>query len=134
MFRSPTSTPTGCRCTFIAERARRTVAVTLPEETLLLLRRYWATHRNPAWLFPAVGRNGNGAAEAEAPMDRSSFQGAFQRAMKKAEVNTRYISIHTLRYSYATHLLEKGVHIRAIQKYPGHTSLETTMKHLHLAS
>ncbi|MCP4750668.1 MAG: tyrosine-type recombinase/integrase [Proteobacteria bacterium] len=89
-----------------------------------MLRRYWATHRNPVWLFPAVGRNG--AADAEAPMNRTSVQGAFRLAGKKTGIKKRRVSIHTLRHSYATHLLEKGVHIRAIQKYPGHTSLETT--------
>ncbi|MCP4753944.1 MAG: tyrosine-type recombinase/integrase [Proteobacteria bacterium] len=38
------------------------------------------------------------------------------------------------RHAYATHLLEQGVHIRAIQKYLGHTKLETTMQYLHLTS
>ena len=66
-------------------------------------------------------------------MSRSSVQGAFRRAKFKAEISKRYVSIHTLRH-YATHLLENGVHIRAIQKYLGHTSLETTMKYLHLTS
>jgi integrase/recombinase XerD len=42
------------------------------------------------------------------------------------------VSIHTLRHSYATHLLEAGVNLRVIQKYMGHTSLETTMVYLHL--
>ena len=108
--------------------------VPFPDDTLLLLRRYWTTHRNPKWLFPAVGRSGTGAATATQPMSRSSVQGAFRRAKFKAEISKRYVSIHTLRHSYATHLLEKGVHIRAIQKYLGHTSLETTMKYLHLTS
>jgi len=108
--------------------------VPLPKDTLLLLRRYWATHRNPEWLFPAVGRSGKGAAKASLPMSRSSVQGAFRRAKFKTQIKKRYVSIHTLRHSYATHLLEKGVHIRAIQKYLGHTSLETTMKYLHLTS
>ena len=108
--------------------------VPLPDDTLLLLRKYWVTHKNPVWLFPAIGRTGKGAPTADEPMSRSSVQGAFKRARLKAGITKRYVSIHTLRHSYATHLLENGVHIRAIQKYMGHTNLETTMKYLHLTS
>ncbi len=108
--------------------------VPLPDQTLVLLRRYWSVHRNPTWLFPAMGRDEKMATGAEIPMSRTSVQGAFTRARKKAKISKRYVSIHTLRHSYATHLLEKGVHIRAIQKYLGHSNLETTMKYLHLTS
>jgi len=106
--------------------------VPIPEETLLPLRRYWLTHRNPVLIFPALGRSCKLGSTSNIPMNRSSVQGAFIRAKKKANINKRGVSIHTLRHSYATHLLEAGVNIRVIQRYMGHKILETTMKYLHL--
>ncbi len=50
----------------------------------------------------------------------------------EADIKKRRITIHTLRHSYATHLLEAGVNIRTIQRYLGHSNLETTMIYLHL--
>ncbi|MBI2877104.1 MAG: tyrosine-type recombinase/integrase [Candidatus Tectomicrobia bacterium] len=58
--------------------------VPLPTKTLLVLREYWKTHRNPLWIFPATGRNHKQMATAQEPMSRSSVQGAFRRAMKLA--------------------------------------------------
>jgi len=104
----------------------------LPQSTLHLLRRYWVTHRHPSLLFPALGRNGKGAKEAQTPMAKSSVQGAFRRAKYDAGIRKKGVSVHTLRHSYATHLLEAGVNLRIIQKNMGHTQLETTMIYLHL--
>ena len=106
--------------------------VPLPQSTLHLLRRYWVTHRHPNLLFPALGRNGKGAKEAQNPMAKSSVQGAFRRAKYDAGIRKKGVSVHTLRHSYATHLLEAGVNLRVIQKNMGHTQLETTMIYLHL--
>jgi len=106
--------------------------VPLPQSTLLLLRRYWLTHRHPQLLFPALGRNGKGATESQTPMAKSSVQGAFRRAKYDAGIRKKGVSVHTLRHSYATHLLEAGVNLRVIQKNMGHTQLETTMIYLHL--
>jgi site-specific recombinase XerD len=65
-------------------------------------------------------------------MSRSSVQGAFRTAKCRAGITKLGVAIHTLRHSYATHLLEAGVNPRLIQRYLGHTQLETTMIYLHL--
>jgi integrase/recombinase XerD len=66
-------------------------------------------------------------------MSYTSVQGALRRVLKQLKV-TKRISIHTLRHSYATHLLEAGVNIRRIQQYLGHSSLTSTMVYLHLTT
>jgi integrase/recombinase XerD len=106
--------------------------VPLPSATLALLRTYWRTHRNPRLLFPAIGRGHQAAPGATTPMATSSVQGAFRQAVQAAGIHKRQVSLHTLRHCYATHLLEAGVNIRTIQRYMGHTDLETTMVYLHL--
>ena len=106
--------------------------VPLPPETLDLLRRYWKTHRNPVLIFPALGRNGKQAPTSKNPMAIESVQGALRKARSAAGINKRRVTIHTLRHSYATHLLEAGVNLKVIQRYLGHAQIETTMIYCHL--
>jgi site-specific recombinase XerD len=105
--------------------------VPLPHQTLERLRQYWKTHRNPVWLFPAPGRSGVGMSTASTPMPRNSVQDAFRAALKASGTHKR-ASVHTLRHSWATHLLEAGVHLRLIQQYLGHNSPTTTALYTHL--
>lgn len=107
--------------------------VPLPEHTLHTLRNYWVLHRNPTWIFPRLGRSGQEGNTATTPMNKSSVQGALRRVLKQLNMKKR-ISVHTLRHSYATHLLEAGVNIRRIQQYLGHSSLNSTMIYLHLTT
>jgi integrase/recombinase XerD len=107
--------------------------VPLPSRTLKALREYWATHRHPEWLFPARGQDGRPTATADQPMERSRVQKAMSRVVQELEFK-KAISIHSLRHSYATHLLEAGANLRLIQQYLGHSSLNTTMVYLHLTT
>jgi len=107
--------------------------VPLPESTLYLLRDYWKRHRNSLWIFPRLGRSGQEGPKATRPMAKASVQGALRRVLQQLKI-TKRVSIHTLRHSYATHLLEAGVNIRRIQQYLGHSSLNSTMVYLHLTT
>jgi integrase/recombinase XerD len=108
-------------------------SVPLPPRTLAVLRQYGVAHRHPIWLFPATGRDHAEAHSATEPMARSSVHGAMKRVVQELGFRKR-ITIHTLRHSYATHLLEAGVNLRLIQQYLGHSSLQATTIYLHLTS
>jgi site-specific recombinase XerD len=103
----------------------------LPPSTLAGLRNFWQTHRNPTLLFPAEGRDHQNGSTSTTPMSISTVQGAIKQITKQLNFGKK-VTTHTLRHSYATHLLEAGVSLKAIQKNLGHSSLQTTMIYLHL--
>ncbi len=108
--------------------------VPLTALTLDLLRAHWATHRNRQWLFPREGRNHQQSATATQPMDATTVQGCIKKVVNQLGWAKRGVSTHSLRHSYGTHLLEIGVNLRQIQKYMGHSSLQTTTLYLHLTT
>ncbi|MCL4112079.1 UNVERIFIED_CONTAM: hypothetical protein GTU68_015713 [Idotea baltica] len=99
--------------------------VPLPESTLQILRDYWKTHRHPKLLFPKTNQKGVAVHNTRQTMSESTVQGALRRVVTQLKF-TRNISIHCLRHSYATHLLEAGINLRLLQQYLGHSSLKTT--------
>ena len=100
--------------------------VPLPAETLDKLRAYWLTHHHREWLFP-----GHQPHTRARPMDESGLRRALQGAGRDCGLQKR-VTVHTLRHSYATHLLEAGINLRQIQTYLGHNSLTTTALYTHL--
>jgi len=97
--------------------------VPLPQRTLELLRVSWRERRPQHWLFPdGAGRQ---------PIRRDTVLKCIRAAAQDAKL-TKSIGCHTLRHSYATHLLEDGVDLRTIQTLLGHRSIRSTIGYLHL--
>jgi site-specific recombinase XerD len=117
----------------ISGKGGRDRLVPLPTATLHMLRDHWRTHRSPTWLFPAPTRKGlaHSIRTNAGPVHRSSLQSALCRARDKAGIRKK-AHVHTLRHSYATHLLEDGVNLRLIQSFLGHSSARTTQIYTHL--
>jgi site-specific recombinase XerD len=99
--------------------------VTLSPHLLQVLRNYWRQQRPQIWLFPQ-------SRHPERPVDSGTAQRIVARAARRAGI-TRRVSPHTLRHSYATHLLEGGTDLLTIQLLLGHQSLKTTTRYTHVS-
>jgi integrase/recombinase XerD len=104
--------------------------VPLPMRTLELLRAHWSTHRCRTWLFPVIMPGYVLPAEPR-PVTMSSLQQAFRSALRQSGI-AKPAHVHTLRHSYATHLLEAGINLRIIQDHLGHRSARSTQLYTHL--
>jgi len=112
-------------------KGRKDRIVPLPQYTLKLLRKHYKNHRNKKYIFPAPGRAGIYETKSTMPLPDSSIQTVLKKALRQVGI-IKNVSVHNLRHSYATHLLESGIDIRIIQKYLGHKSISSTMIYTHL--
>ena len=106
-------------------KGRRDRLVPLSENLLQLLREYWRKARPEPWLFP--GRR------PDAPICTRSVCRVCGQVEKRLGLR-KHVTPHVLRHSFATHLLEAGVNVRAIQLLLGHASLSTTATYTHLST
>ncbi len=96
----------------------------LAESTLCMLREYWKICRPVEWLFSGSRK--------DRPIHVSSIQKVFKQARQQAGIR-KPASVHTLRHSFATHLLESGADVSHIKKLLGHKSVKTTAIYLHVS-
>ena len=98
--------------------------VMLSAQLLAILRGYWRRTRPPSWLFPGP--------DPSCPITARSVQRACCQAVETAGLD-KAVTVHTLRHSFATHLLEQGVDIRVIQHLLGHRQITSTTRYARVA-
>ena len=101
--------------------------VTLSPRLLEVLRAYWKWRKPKTYLFPSLYRK-----RPEQPIDSKTVWHAVREAARRAGIKKK-VSPHLLRHSWATHLLERGADLKAIQVLLGHVDLEATTIYLHLS-
>ncbi len=101
--------------------------VPLSARLLIELRMWWCRHRTKPWLFPGMTERSQ-----HKPMNVTSVQRMVKQVVTRAQLR-KSASMHTLRHSYATHMLEAGVDVVTLQKLLGHSDLSTTARYLHVS-
>jgi len=106
--------------------------VPLPKNTLNILRDFCHLHKHPHFIFPSRKRGFKNARLVDCPLDKSGIQVAIKKVVEQIGLKKK-ISCHSLRHSYATHLLEAGIGLIELQHILGHVSLLTTTCYIYKA-
>jgi site-specific recombinase XerD len=106
-------------------KGRKDRFVMLSPKLLAVLRAYWKAARPRPWLFPGP--------DPVQPLHPRSVHRACRAACRAAGLG-KHVTVHTLRHSFATHLLESGTDLRTIQVLLGHRSIKTTALYIHVAT
>ena len=107
----------------VQSKGRKDRYIVLAESTVPLLLNYVSSYKPQQYLFQG---------EKGGPYSTSSIRNFLRRSCRKAGIKKR-VTPHTLRHSYATHLIENGVNLRLVQELLGHSKPETTMIYTHVA-
>jgi len=105
-------------------KGRKDRCTILSQKAIFLINQYLACNEIQTWIFPGQ--------KPAKPLSIRSAQKIFEKAIHQVEIH-KEVSIHSLRHTFATHLLESGIDIRYIQALLGHSSLRTTERYTHIA-
>jgi integrase/recombinase XerD len=97
----------------------------LSQQVLLELRAYYIIYKPKEYLFNGSRPGG--------PMSMRNIQHLVQKWLAQTGLGSRDYTVHTLRHSFATHLVENGTDLHTVKELPGHSSLQTTMRYLHMS-
>jgi len=122
---------------YVNGKGSKSRAIPLPNKTLILLRQLWLSHRHPSLLFPAYKVKNKGVrartyyGTKDRPFSNITLYNFWKKALKDSGCR-KDANIHSLRHSFATHLLEEGVDIYAVKEYLGHSNISSTLIYTHL--
>ena len=110
----------------VAGKGKKDRYVALSDHILTALRKYYVQYKPVDFLF-----NGN---KKGSPYSCRSVQHILENTLRKVKLSQKGYSIHTLRHSYATHLLENGADLPAIKQLMGHCNISQTMQYVHIST
>ena len=107
----------------VASKGRKDRYLPLPKDLKVRLREYYKLYKPKEYLIEGYNHSRYSA---------SSLRAVLAKALEKSGINKK-VTLHTLRHSYATHLMEAGVNIRVIQELLGHNDIKTTLIYTHVS-